>query len=697
MRFLKGKARRLFSVAALIAVAGFGLTACEEDSNGAAPVCGDGILQANSGEECDDGPLNNDDGPCRIDCTLASNCAVNMNLACIDVQCGDFKVADSCGVLKTVSCGGCSQEGEHCYKNRCVTGCELSEDDVADICLDRCGMLQTADTCGKSTEIDCGRTCGEGNICNLAQNVCVSPSECEIEEGPYCAQSRCGAAMALDDCGETILFDCSWNEDVDVIDPLEELEPIEGSYVGPVYSWDETGTYRVGSIEQGDVSMYILFAASLKEGDLGTLGTVTTTPAGYLNSCETEFCVIVMKRTQTLDYWYDSVSGQAVVVSLDPVQIKVMDAYFSEYVDAYHGKSCLTSPVDFVYSSGVVCNSNGLDEYNQTNFGIESNGYGYETPFHYDVGTFSFDYDQVVYYHKTEELFVYIDINNFHEMNKEIPLNSPIAIDTLGGFTTDGYPYCHSQSCLMIYGEAQYNAYEGTIELTRRSQEQGLAGNVSGARFYMTEATTVTPIECQTPAIGFSFETSPGTYTNGQGQQVSYYRNYEESFSWQTACEDENGLLLPETEALSGKTYLLASAEKTGWSELEFWSDDLNSVEDFVIVNVNTYLGKVPPFDGGDLKPFEDHVLHPMSSDWEIQNNTPYCYSSVCIGYVHDQMLYSPVSGSVSIASIEEILSGSAANLVFYGSEALDDEGNPEICLYAPISFSFSGEIESIE
>ncbi len=689
-------ARALCLSAALAAWSCLSLAACDASPREDEPACGDGILQVDRGEQCDDGPRNSDEGPCRVDCTLSSSCGVQMDLACLDAECGAVEAVDTCGQRTAVSCGACAGAGEICFGNRCVERCDLSDGEVAEICRDKCGAIQAPDVCGKDAAVDCGRHCAQGLRCNQAINACVDPSQCEIDTAPHCAQSRCGAASAIDGCGEEIFFDCAGMAGVEVDNPLRDLSEIDGWFVGPTGLWDEAGAQRFGAIEQGNVLMYLIYSAALGAGAIGRLSAVPVT-GERLGACETEFCAIVLKQADGLDYWYDSVSGTATVLSLDPLQIEFSDVYFLEYADALDGRHCLTSPVDFKYAYGVICDRQGLAAHDAVSFGKVAGGHSREAPLHYAIGGRAFDYDQVVYYYSDENTFIYIDINNFWRnlsaLAEGIPLNVPIDIDTIGGFTGDGYPYCHSQSCLMIYAGAQYNAFRGAIEISARDPKKGVAGTVSNAEFFMADATTVAPHECLTPAISFSFETSPGSYTDDLGQQQTYFTSNAESHSWQDSCARPIFQTPSAWAPLEGKVFVLARPEQEGWSELEFWSEALADAGSRWLVNVNTYFERAFPFTEGLLETFENYQLHPLTSDWRINDGVPYCYSPVCVGYVHGATLYSPVSGSVSIASIDARLSGSASQLVLTDSEAQDESGAPIVCLHAPVSFSFSAEV----
>lgn len=678
-----------------------GLTACDGAKESEEPACGDGIVQPERGEECDNGAKNGDDGACLADCTLASKCAIDETSACADVECGVVQAVDACGINRDIACGICEGEGLMCRNNQCVSGCDLSAAEMALRCQNKCGVIETADACGQMKSIQCGETCGDGLACNHADNTCVDPEQCAIDTAPYCEASTCGAATAIDNCGQKIFFDCSESEGVDVTDPLQDFTKLAGFFIGPTVHWDAAGTYHVGVVDQGDALMYLLFDASLQQNDSGKLSAVTTAADGSLDSCETEFCAFIVKQSDSLDYWFDSVAGNATILSLDPLQIQFSDVYFSEYVSSYHGETCLTSPVDFLYAQGQVCEPDGLNAFVQASFGQNEIAYGYQAPAHYTLADGQFDYDQVVYYLSTDEVFVYAEVNNYWRDNAEwtngIPLNTPIAINTNGGFSEEGYPYCYSQSCLMLYTGAQYNAYEGELTLTARDATTGaLAGSVSNARFYMADVTTMAPMECSTPPVSFSFATSTGTYTDEQGAMRTYFTDYTENHDWSTACLDDVFQRPVNNNApLSGETIVLAEQETQGWSELEFISDAFGEAQDFLMVNVNNFYDKAPPFINGELTPVESFDLHPLASDWVIQEGVPYCYSPICVGYINNGMLYSPVAGKISVSKVDTGLAGSATDLIFASAEALGEGGELIVCLHEPLSFSFAGDIST--
>jgi cysteine-rich repeat protein len=68
-----------------------------------APRCGDGVLQANKGEKCDDGTSNStvSYGGCNADCTLAPNSGVGRKDAAFGEQCDDG--------MNVSTYGGCAE------------------------------------------------------------------------------------------------------------------------------------------------------------------------------------------------------------------------------------------------------------------------------------------------------------------------------------------------------------------------------------------------------------------------------------------------------------------------------------------------------------------------------------------------------------------------------------------------------------
>ena len=70
---------------------------CGDDDDDDA-YCGDGIVQADDGEACDDGDDNGSDGRCGKDCQFNEGfCTVDSASVCASFECGEVQTDDSCG------------------------------------------------------------------------------------------------------------------------------------------------------------------------------------------------------------------------------------------------------------------------------------------------------------------------------------------------------------------------------------------------------------------------------------------------------------------------------------------------------------------------------------------------------------------------------------------------------------------------
>ena len=75
----------------------------------------------------------------------------------LDKECGELTDFDSCGIERSVSCGGCAEPLE-CGARGFANLCRCPETD-AEICERRgaqCGPVATLDVCGKPRSVDCG-------------------------------------------------------------------------------------------------------------------------------------------------------------------------------------------------------------------------------------------------------------------------------------------------------------------------------------------------------------------------------------------------------------------------------------------------------------------------------------------------------------------------------------------------------------
>jgi cysteine-rich repeat protein len=155
----------------------------------ASGFCGDGIVQAELGEECDDGTNAGDPGGCDVDCLIAA-------------LCGDFMISgdEQCDDGNLVSGDGCSEacEVEPNYAcppdgGPCVFDDGLCPGDLVDcggVCTD---LMTNAMNCGGCGIVcDAGQTCSQG-ICNCQAGLVMCAGNCvDVMSDPV----HCGACSA---------------------------------------------------------------------------------------------------------------------------------------------------------------------------------------------------------------------------------------------------------------------------------------------------------------------------------------------------------------------------------------------------------------------------------------------------------------------------------------------------------------------
>jgi cysteine-rich repeat protein len=119
--------------------------------------CGDGWFQESAGEQCDDGPMNSDDGDCSATCELT--------------ECGDGLVNTMGRAKEECDLGpgngpdkACTAE---CLHNVCGDGyagpgeeCDDGDDDDTDACVDDCKLA----TCGDKHVWSGHELCDDGNL-----------------------------------------------------------------------------------------------------------------------------------------------------------------------------------------------------------------------------------------------------------------------------------------------------------------------------------------------------------------------------------------------------------------------------------------------------------------------------------------------------------------------------------------------------
>ncbi|MFW5876194.1 MAG: DUF4215 domain-containing protein [Myxococcota bacterium] len=181
-------------VAAGLAAAGCGDEAVE-------PECGNGILEEEAGEQCDDGNRGSGDG-CDFNCQLEAHCGDDVVVE-PEEECDDGNLAsgDGCDFLcRAEECGNSRVDpGEQCDDGNTTAG------DGCDACMREAycgdGMIDADEDCdegegiwGDGCGVDCTNVCDVGTSCDL----CGEPEEqCEYMD-PF---DGCGV-----DCREEVTF-----------------------------------------------------------------------------------------------------------------------------------------------------------------------------------------------------------------------------------------------------------------------------------------------------------------------------------------------------------------------------------------------------------------------------------------------------------------------------------------------------------
>ena len=199
------------------------------------PRCGDGVLDAHLGEECDDGNDVNDDG-CSDACLLpvcgdgvvqpGEECdegdgnadvpGATCRTTCLLPSCGDGIVDsdEECDDANLVNDDGCSNE---CLLPQCGDGvlngdeeCDDGDDDDADECRNDCllpacgdGVVQAGEECDDGDEDDTNEcrndcllpSCGDGSVGGIE----------ECDDGNDVADDGCSNECLLPQCGDGVV------------------------------------------------------------------------------------------------------------------------------------------------------------------------------------------------------------------------------------------------------------------------------------------------------------------------------------------------------------------------------------------------------------------------------------------------------------------------------------------------------------
>ncbi len=130
--------------------------------------------------------------PCQSDFTCSNCMPEDKGTLCnmIAGSCGPQEVTDSCGNLRTVTCGACAQNNERCVNGMCT--CEPETD--VELCVKsrlECGESTIMDRCGMSRKVNCGQ-CIDGDLCN-DDNKC--PTQRPRTDAELCAQENASCGM----------------------------------------------------------------------------------------------------------------------------------------------------------------------------------------------------------------------------------------------------------------------------------------------------------------------------------------------------------------------------------------------------------------------------------------------------------------------------------------------------------------------
>jgi cysteine-rich repeat protein len=160
------------------------------------PNCGDGAIDADDGEECDDGNKSNND-----DCIIGET----TGQLCVVATCGDGFVRGE-GLSKGEGCDdGNTVDGDGCDSNCRPTGCGNSVITAGEQCDD--GNFASGDGCSELCAFENGFTCvGEPSICD---GICGDGRlvGAEVNSG------SCDDANAVggDGCSEACLVELGFN------------------------------------------------------------------------------------------------------------------------------------------------------------------------------------------------------------------------------------------------------------------------------------------------------------------------------------------------------------------------------------------------------------------------------------------------------------------------------------------------------
>lgn len=156
------------------------------------------------GDACDNCPdlTNPDQSPDDCSCLEESNQGFCDRL---QKDCGTVSGVNNCGVTVVIPCGDCEAPLECGAQTPNVCGCDAAETE-AQLCEQanaECGTLEIQDSCGVLRTVSCGDTCETPETCggDGEDNVCGCAAETNTE---FCARlnKNCGLVTDFDNCGD---------------------------------------------------------------------------------------------------------------------------------------------------------------------------------------------------------------------------------------------------------------------------------------------------------------------------------------------------------------------------------------------------------------------------------------------------------------------------------------------------------------
>ncbi|MBR2979320.1 MAG: hypothetical protein IKC51_05260 [Myxococcaceae bacterium] len=415
-------------------------------------------------------------------------CVLDEAAVCAGKQCGNVSTQDSCGEMKTVSCGTCA-DGTTCQANMCISDtqptCELSDEEKAAKCADKCGTISVMDHCETIIDLDCGTDiCGDGQVCHATENRCMDESECAMSDEDalaYCYGNICGAAQIQDHCGNIDYIDCA--DASAPIDPLKDFEIAKdetGNYVGDIWGWDEAGQYYAllfeGPMpEDPEASMSDYFTALIFSKDI-TPGTYDLSPIhieGNSWACGGEVCLLIAHNAMN-GYYYSAVTG-SVTISDGLVSANIENARLGD-IDS---SDCYSTGIDFtIIREGDDCSE--IDPLKDFEIAKDENG-NYVS----DI----WGWDEAGQYYAFLAEGPMVDGEDMSPYFAGVIIKSTLdygTYDLTPATLTENFFECTGDACLLIASNADdyyyYTATAGTVTISENG-DSGLMFSVTADGF----------------------------------------------------------------------------------------------------------------------------------------------------------------------------------------------------------------------